>query len=153
MALTRAIIEQILIRRVGTLLTAVGLDGTNKYGNNKDLNDPIGWALRQAGYTVASPIMVADTDIDDVADADHDKIFDLAELRALMTIEGNFDLTDLKVGPRSETWSKIGQLIADKIDRVSGHVMDIYGIGLASVETDILEHDFAQHYNTDGSTG
>ena len=51
MALTRAAVEAVLLRRVGSLLEEVGLDGSTV--NNSDLNDPIGYAVRQVGGTVA----------------------------------------------------------------------------------------------------
>ena len=54
MAHTRASIEAILIRRCGRMLAATELDGSTIDGSNADLNDPIGWAIRQLGGAVAS---------------------------------------------------------------------------------------------------
>ena len=62
MALTRANTEAILIRRLGGIFEAVGLDGATADGSNEDLNDPIGWALRQLGKP-PDPTAVSDADV------------------------------------------------------------------------------------------
>lgn len=54
MALTRANVEAILIRRLGGIFEAVGLDGATADGSNEDLNDPIGWALVSVPRTARS---------------------------------------------------------------------------------------------------
>ena len=144
MALTRANAEVILIRRVGALLTAADLDGTTVDGTNVDLNDPIASALRQLGYTVASAVLVADTDLDDLAAADYNAFFDLAELRAKKNILGNLTLVDITAGPRSECLSQLAEQLRKDIDALQEDIKTDYNIGVGTLEAGIVTLDFME---------
>lgn len=143
MSLTRAAAESILVKRLGKLLTEAGLDGTTVDGSNADLNDPIGWALRQAGYTVADVTAVADSDLVSLATADTDKLLDLAELRALENISGNWAGVDIRVGERQESYNQFRIAIEERIARKEKQILRDYGIGASSLETGLLTFDFA----------
>jgi hypothetical protein len=144
MSLTRANIESVLIRRVGKLLAAADLDGTTVSGSNGDLNDPIGWAIRQCGGTVASVVSVADGDCASVDDTDVDKLLDLAELRTLETIEGNLDGVDITVGPRSESLNQLSVRVRMKLDAKRDQVRRDYGFNVATLSAGVVTLDFAQ---------
>lgn len=144
MALTRANVEQVLVKRTGALLEKADLAVTFT-GSNDDLNDPIGWALRQAGYTVADITAVANSDLSSVTTADTDKLLDLAELRTLETILGNIPAVDVKLGPRAESLSQLAKQVQDKISRLQKRLADDYGIGTAILEAGLLTYEFAEH--------
>jgi hypothetical protein len=146
MAITRANVEAILVRRVGKKLTAAGLDGTTVTGANADLNDPIGWALRQAGYAVASIVAVADADLANVAIDDTDKILDLAELRTLESVHENLNLVDFRLGPRAESLSQLAEQVEKEIARKRSCVQREYGMGLGSISGGAISLEFQETY-------
>jgi len=143
-AITRANVEVVLCKRLGPLLTAAGM-ATTCVGSNADLNDPIGWAIRQADYTVASIALVADADLVGVASDDYDQVLDLAEYRMLETIQGNLDDVDVQVGPRREALSQLADQVQQKLERLEARIGRLYGVGLASLEAGYLTMNFAEH--------
>lgn len=145
MALTRANVEAILIRRVGKLLTAADLNGTTMDGMNADLNDPIGYAVRRLGGTVASVVQVVDADLAGIASDDYDQLFDLAELRTLETIAGNLDDVDITLGPRSESLSQLASQVDKRIEKLAEKVQRIYGVDVGTLSAGVIGLDFAQH--------
>lgn len=141
---SRANVEAILVKRTGPLLTRVGMAVTFA-GANADLNDPIGWGLRQAGYTVADISVVTDADLVGLATADTDKFLDLAELRVLQTISGNWAGVDTQLGPRSESLNQFRIAIEERIDRKQKQIEQLYGIGTPTLEAGLLTIEFAEH--------
>jgi hypothetical protein len=117
MSITRSTAEAILVKRTGKLMTKAGLDGATENGTNVDLNDPIGWALRKAGYLVVDPTAVADADLAPLSPARLDMLLDLAELRALENILGNLDLVTAEVGRRKEEFNDLAERLADMVKR------------------------------------
>lgn len=142
--LTRANVESILVRRIGKLLTAAGLDGTTISGANQDLSDPIGWAVLQLGGAVTSRVSVADSDVATVAAADEEALLDLSELRALESALTNYDATDIKVGDRSESLGQLGGRLEKAIERKRAQVRATYGIGLATLSAGVIPLGFQQ---------
>jgi hypothetical protein len=147
MSLTRAAVELVLIKRCGGLLAEVGFDNLTIDGSNTDLNDPIGWALRQAGYTVANISAVVDADLTNVTTADTDQVLDLAELRTLQNISGNWAAVDLRVGPRDEKFSQFAAALEERIARKIKQVQADYGFGAPALESGLLSFDFAAKGN------
>lgn len=145
MALTRANVEAILIRRVGKLLTAADLNGTTMDGMNADLNDPIGYAVRRLGGTVASVVQVVDADLAGIASDDYDQLFDLAELRTLETIAGNLDDVDITLGPRSESLSQLASQVDKRIEKLAEKVQRTYGVDVGTLSAGVIGLDFAEH--------
>lgn len=127
MSLTRAATEVELVRRVGAWLTAAGLDGTTVNGTNAALASPIAWALRQSGYTVADPTTPADGDFAGVTNVD--KLFDLAELRTLETIERNYTDVDSVAGVVEAKQDQLRQGIQRAIAEKRAQIQYLYGIG------------------------
>lgn len=145
MDLTRANVESILIKRTGQLLAAIGLDGTTADGTNTDLNDPIGYAVRGCGGTVSNFVLVADADITTVAESDYDKLLDIAELRTMQNVLGNWDLVDTKIGERDEKWSQSANALEKAVARKQKYVEDMYDFGYAELSTAIINLNFAEH--------
>lgn len=128
--LTRANVELILIARVGAWLTSAGLDGVTVSGSNESLNDPIGWAIRQAGGTVSNPAFVTDADVQTVASVDLDKLLDLAEYRVLLSVLSNNTATDIKAGPVEIKDSQFGAALLARIAALRTQIAADYGIGI-----------------------
>lgn len=144
MALTRASLESILIRRAGKQLTAASLDGTTVDGTNADLNDPLASALRQCGLSVANIASVSDSDLSALDDADIDKLLDLAELRTLESCLGNLDLVDVTAGPIKESFGQIGSRLEKAIERKRAAITRTYGIGMGSLSAGLIDLGFQQ---------
>lgn len=144
MSLTRAQVEKVLIKRCGLLMTAAGLDGVTFAGTNDDLNDPIGTALRACGLSVTDVTSVSDGDLASVSDDLFDQLFDIAEHRTLLNIEGNFDQVDITLGPRSESRNQLAAQIRAKIDRLEARISRLYGIGLGTLSAGVIGLDFAE---------
>lgn len=142
MALTRANVESILIRRVGRLMTAADMDGSTVAGTNADLNDPIGYALRASGLSVSSVAAVADADVAGVGDDLIDQVLDIAEWRTLLSIEGNYDDVDISANGRSESLSQTMKQVQAKIDRLQKRITEIHGVGLGTLTGGSIALDF-----------
>lgn len=135
MTITRANVEAVLIRRVGKLLTATGLDGTTVDGTNDDLNDPIGKALRRMGRPVSSILAVADVDLAPVEAID--QLLDLAELRTLESIHTNLDRDDVttSIGGDSKALSDIGKRIEARITALQAAIQREYQMDIGQTLT------------------
>lgn len=147
MALTRANVEAILVKRIGKWLTAAGLDGTTNNGTNADLSDPIGRAVRALGFTVADVTNVASTDLASIGADKYDQLFDLAELRALETCLTNYDKVNLSLGPRSESFDQLrnGMIQAIKLKREQ--IASDYDDSMV-LTGGVLALDFEEHAET-----
>lgn len=145
MSLTRAQLEAITLKRVGNLMAEAGLD-VEASGVNADLNDPIGWGLRQLGYST-SPAAVTSAEVAAVDAAHYDQLFDLAEYRALLNIMGNLLAFDVQVGPRRESLNQIRlsveQLVSKKIKWLELN----YGFGLGTLTAGVIALDFTDNDN------
>jgi hypothetical protein len=149
MTITRANLEAILVRRAGKVMAIVGLDGASANGANADLNDPIGFALRKAGYGVTSIALVADADVASLSDDDVDLVLDLAELRLLKNLQSNMTNVDFTIGPHSESQSQIGARLEKRIDQLETSIAQDYGVGIGTLEGGTISLDFAEHGDDD----
>lgn len=147
MAITRANTEAILIKRAGKLMAVIGLDGTTVTGANADLNDPIGYALRQLGYSVASVVAVADADLAAVSTDDYDALFDVAEYRVVETICGNWNLNDIRVLNRSESLSQLNPF--SRLEYLRKKIADDHGVSGAKLQTGMMTYDLAEEVPTE----
>jgi hypothetical protein len=145
MALTRAEVEADLIFRTGKWLTLVGQDGTTVDGTNTSLNYPIGYGIRNAGGTVATNSLVTDTDVQSVDTTRQDEMIDIAELRVLQNVAGNFTRPNTKVGPRDEEWGDLYEQLNTAIKNKSDRLDDMYGFGTQPIQGGIIQLDFAEH--------
>lgn len=146
MALTRANVETLLIRRVGALLAAVGLDGATVDGTNPDLNDPLGYALLTLGHSVTDLTAVADADLASVAATSFPSLLDYAELRCLESaLSSALVLVDTSVGPRSESLGQMAARLEGRIATKREQVARDYGLtGVGTLEAGVITLDFAE---------
>lgn len=144
MAVTRAQVETMLVRRRGKLMSAAGL-AVSVSGANADLIDPIGYAIRRLGGSVASIIAITDTDIATVSADDLDGLLDISELRLLQNIKGNLDVVDITTGPISEKLSQLSDSLQEDIKTLTAKVEDEYGVGGTELEAGVLKMNFAEH--------
>lgn len=148
MSLTRANVEVILIARVGALMTEAGMDGTTVDGTNADLNDPIGWAVRQLDYTVASVVLVATADVANVAEAEYDEFFDYGEYRALQNIRGNLALVDIRQGPQDQKFSQLAEQIGAMLATMKSDMERSYGFGLSEIGSGTIIQEYLEQVET-----
>lgn len=140
MALTRAQVELVMVKRLSKLLDVAGLSTTTD-GENDDLNDGIGFAVRQLGGTVANITHVGDSDLIGIAVGDYDALLDLAELRTLETIVNQFDKVDIRVGPLSTDYSDWADRAQKRLDAKRAQVLGQYGIGGSQMEAGVITLD------------
>jgi hypothetical protein len=145
MALTRANIEVILTKRLAKNLAFVEFDSVTDDGTNEDLNDPIGFAIRQCGGTTTDYVLVDDADVATVDSADYDKLFDIAEWRTIESILGNFDKYGLKVGPRSGYQSQVREGLEGRLKRIKDYLEAAYGFLTTEPSVGYISRDFAEH--------
>lgn len=144
MTITRANVETILVKRVGPLLTKAGM-ATTIVGSNADLNDPMGYALRQAGYSVASILSVSDSDLASVSDSGVDEVIDFAEYMTLENILGNLDDVNTTLGPRKEELFQLTGQVERKLARLEKKLNQLYGWNASTLETGVIIQEFAEH--------
>jgi hypothetical protein len=144
LSLTRAQVETILVRRIGGWLSNANLAITVA-GSNADLSDPIAYGVRIADGTVADYSAVTTADIATVADADLDKMLDVAELRALENVLSNFALVDAKAGPVEAKSSQFADRLMKVIDRLRAQLAQRYGIeGSPTITTGVISLNFTE---------
>ncbi len=118
-------------------------------GTNASLNDAIGWAIRQAGGTVASLALVTDADVATVATTDLDKLIDLAELRTLEAILANFSAVDKKAGPVEIKSSQFADRILALLNLKRAAIAVAYGIGTTNlISGGVLTLSFGEDFLT-----
>jgi hypothetical protein len=89
----------------------------------------------------------ADSDLASVDSDDYDRLFDLAELRTLETIQGNLDDVDIQLGPRQEALSQLAKQVEQRLNRLQARVQREYGYGAAALGTGVITYEFAEHYD------
>lgn len=144
--MNRANAEFILIARCGTILDAVGLDGTTVNGSNAALNDPLWHALDRLGYSVANIIAIANADIEAVTKEDYAPFLDIAELRTLETaLNAAMSLVDFSIGPRRESLSQLAESLAKTIETKRRQLLkdygDLFGSGLEGGTFSVLSQE------------
>ncbi len=106
MAITRAEVEFLLEKRLGRYLSRAQMAVTAGQ-ENPHLVDPLGWALRQLGYSPASLVTITNSDLAAVAAAHVDALLDLAELRTVESMLTNLSDVNVTAGPVSTDWSNL----------------------------------------------
>lgn len=129
---TRAQTEAVLVKRLSSMLEIAGLDNTTVDGTNEDLNDPIAWAVFKSGGTVADPTEVTTEEVAAIAAVY--QLFDLAELRTMETILGNYSEVDSTVGPRSEKFDQLAKRLLELIPAKRKQIENEYGVDLGELK-------------------
>lgn len=143
MALTRSQFETILIGRLGGWLTEAGLDGTSHAGANDALNDPIAYAVRRLGGTVANPVLVADGDLAGLASTDYDAAFDVAEWRALENLLRGLRKVDTRVGPLAQSFSQLRRDVLEAAKEKRSQIENDYGLLGATLQAGNITLDLS----------
>lgn len=125
MTITRANLESVLVQRCGALMSFAGMAVTVA-GSNASLNDPIGYGLRQSGYSVSDISSVANADVAEIEDAALDMVIDYSEYRTLENISGNLDDVDITNGPESEKFSQIAAQLEKRLARLQSRIDSLY---------------------------
>lgn len=145
MAITRAQVEQILIRRCGRKLALVGLDGVTANGTNEDLSDPIVSALGVIGVGVANLAAVTDADLVAVTANLAGALIDLAELRALESVLGNWVEPDQQADTDNEQdLGKLYDSLEKTVARKRLQLQRQYGFGVGELTTGVYDLGFAE---------
>jgi hypothetical protein len=144
--LSRSAAERILVRRVGRLMTAAGLDGVTNDGSNGDLNDPLLSGLIRLNLAVSGRVdALVDADLAPIDSANIAAFLDLAEYRALGNILGNLDVVDIQAGPLRESLGQLARQVTAKMQALAKTIEDSYGIGGGSLEGGTINMNFAAH--------
>jgi hypothetical protein len=134
-----------MVQRIGGWLTNAGLDGTTNDGTNGAMNDPLGYAIRIAGGTVADYASVVSGDLATVPAANLDMLLDLAELRALENVLSNFALVDVKAGPVEAKQSQFADRLERVIARLRSQIAVRYGIDYSpTMQTGVISLNFTE---------
>lgn len=147
MALTRAQVETILVKRCGAMMSVAAMSVLTT-GSNADLNDPIGYALRKSGFSVADPTSVSTADLAAVSNDDLDQVLDIAEYRTLESILSAVNqFVDTSTGPYRQSLSQYADTLEKRITRLKTQIDNEYGT-LGEVEIGSIQLDFADHNDT-----
>jgi hypothetical protein len=142
-AITRTQAEQILLRRVGGLLEQAGLDYQSNDGTNADLNDPIASAVMSLGYTVSDISNVASSDLSSLDASENLAFLDLAEYRALESINGHIIGMKISVGPITEDYGDLIEQIDERLKRLKTKIESEHSVGFGStLEIGVIDMNF-----------
>jgi hypothetical protein len=130
MAITRSDVEFLLTKRLGGYLGRAEM--SVGAGENPHLTDPIGWALRQLGYSQASLVAVTNSDLSPVAAAHVDALLDLAELRTVESMLTNLDEVSVAAGPVKVEWSDLRKDLLALLPKKRSAVSAMWGHLLAT---------------------
>ena len=145
MAATVAQVKSVVMGRAGRQLALVGL-------GDADLDDPIRSALGSLGLAPAGLAPVADADLAAVGPAMLAALVDLAELRALESVLGNWTEPDQVADTdNSQALGKLRDSLEKTVARKRLQVERAYGIGLPELAAGVLDLGFAE--TVDPATG
>ncbi len=138
MALTRQNAEAILFRRLGPAMSRADMDITRE-GQNPYLGDIFTWSLLEMGYNAPSDLVdPSDTDLDQVEGTNLSQFLDLSEWRLCMTIIGNLDDTDEKLGPSGQWLSQFAKQMQRHLKDLESRLMANYGWGSSTLDVGTL---------------
>lgn len=113
MTMTRAVVDPLILSRVGVFLAKVGKDGTTANGTNADLAQILSWCVRRMGGSTASLALCTDLELSTINS--DDALLDLAEVRALELVQSNYIGADVKVGPIWEAGAAFSEQLANML--------------------------------------
>ena len=145
MPATRAQLDPILLRRLGKKFLLVGLDGVTADGSNPDLIDPLTAGMNSLGISPATVGTVADADLLAVPATQLPQLLDVAELRGLETVLGNWDEPDQMADTdNSQSLGKLYDSLEKTVARKQALIQRLYGIGLGTLTAGVLDLGFAE---------
>jgi hypothetical protein len=119
MPVTVAAIEAELLVQIGPYLDQMGLDSTTANGTNASLRGAIrdaAWRMAQSGLLTVPPgdhLDLTDDDLVNVTRANYETLRDLALLKVLNVLWGNWPEFDMSAGSESQSLSQV----ADRLER------------------------------------
>lgn len=138
MALTRQNAEAILFRRLGPAMSRADME-TNHEGTNPHLGDILTWTLLEMGYNAPTDLVnPIDADLAQVADDDLSQFLDLSEWRLCMTVIGNLDDTDEKLGPSGQWLSQFAKQMRQQQVDLEDRLRATYGWGASTLDVGTL---------------
>lgn len=138
MALTRAIVDPLLLARIGELYKRIGKNGTTADGTNADLAVALGWALRRLGGTATTFGGCTNTDLATLPSNREDAFLDVAELRCLMDAQTSIVGGKITVGPVTEDNSTFAAQLAETIKAKQAAITRDYGSMInPPIDTDV----------------
>lgn len=130
MPLTLANLRNALGRRLGALAALA------------DLDEAIGYALRELGVTPADPYAVADSDLEAVPATSYSQLYDVAAWRGWVTIDANLDRDSLKAAGVLDDPRDVRTRATMALQTAEALVKQKYGVGLRSLEAGVLDLNF-----------
>lgn len=130
MPLTLANLRNALGRRLGAFAALA------------DLDEAIGYALREQGVTPADPYAVADADLEPVPATSYSALYDTAAWRGWQTIAANLDRDSLKAVGILEDPKEVREKVAMALQVAGALVKEKYGVGLRPLEVGVLDLNF-----------
>lgn len=129
-----------LAARCGAAFAAVYLDGS---ATSAVWLGPLTYAARHLGLPLADPMAVTDDDLAAFDTAWLDQLLDVAELRALKNVLGNYTDVDETVALGGQKLSQYRDALVVTIKAKEEAVKTLYGYGLAPVTAGTLDGGFA----------
>jgi hypothetical protein len=142
MTITRAQLEGVLVSRRRAYIAQAGLSVVIT-GANADFADPIGYAIRKCGGSVADIANPADGDLASVSTDDLDKLLDYAEYRLLHNIKGAWAQVDISIGQQSENLSQFAAQLDLDIAKMKETIQSEYGGGGNQLTAGLVTMNFA----------
>ncbi len=140
MTATLSGVKSVLEKRTSKLMAAVDLDA-----QTFDIDDPLAYAMRKMGYSVASVGVVTSSEVTTVPDSDVNQLLDLAELRLLETLYNEvLTLVTVSFGSRSQQLSDMSLRLRLTIDGKRKALEREYGDGLPELEAGVIDLYFGE---------
>ena len=140
MAVTKQMVQQVLITRLGRVLTDLSFEIVLS-GDLEYLEDPIGWGLRMIEISTADLSLVTNEEVASMSDDDVDEFLDYAEYRLIGNLVKNAPEVDVKIGHRSEEFSQLANRLIQMFDRKRTEIRQIYGFGLGGLTAGRIDLD------------
>lgn len=144
MPLTRANVDMLINRRCGAILREVGMHLEEEGTDNTDLHDPIAWALRRCGLSVASPVAPTEDEIAAVPSDQLDQFLDHVELRALESALTRYVGVDVGAQGESQRHDQLGMRIERAIARKREQIARDYASATVTLTGGVIGLSFQE---------
>lgn len=145
--MNREDVDTLIDRRCGALLRQCGLALVPSGGDNVDLSDPIAWALRQCGVSVASPVAPTEDEIASIGASLTDKFLDHTELRALESALTRYLGVDESSEGQSQRHNQLAARIERAITRKREQIARDYGTSAATLTAGAISLSFQETFD------
>lgn len=140
MAVTKQMVQQVLITRLGRVLTDLNFEVILS-GDLDYLEDPIGWGLRMIEISTADLTEITNAEVASMSDDDVDEFLDYAEYRLIGNLIKNAPDVDVKIGHRTEEFSQLANRLIQMFDRKRTEIRLLYGFGLGDLTSGMIDLD------------